>query len=192
VPSRPGEFHPEPLTEPDLTLSRHPARATARRLPPSIDIGFLPLPVDPRQMAMTRSLRSTGITPLHHYKETDSLRRSSIPTTRQRLRSVSFTAGRRSRWRTTTKQPAPSRRIGTVGTAQALRGLERSWLETRRIPFAPQHYDARADTDTGVEVYDVLIGQPYAARGHERADGRWLIGDSRFLSRPIRSAARQD
>jgi hypothetical protein len=23
-------------------------------------------------MAMTRSLRSTGITPLHHYKETDS------------------------------------------------------------------------------------------------------------------------
>src|SRR5260370_14701966 len=25
------------LTEPDLTLSRHPARATARRLPPSIE-----------------------------------------------------------------------------------------------------------------------------------------------------------
>jgi hypothetical protein len=25
-------FHPEPLTDPDLTLSRHPARATARRL----------------------------------------------------------------------------------------------------------------------------------------------------------------
>ena len=35
-PSRPGEFHPEPLTDPDLTLSRHPARATARRLPPSV------------------------------------------------------------------------------------------------------------------------------------------------------------
>ena len=34
VPSRPGEFHPEPLTDPDLTLSRHPARATERRLPP--------------------------------------------------------------------------------------------------------------------------------------------------------------
>jgi len=28
LPSRPGEFHPEPLTDPDLTLSRHPARAT--------------------------------------------------------------------------------------------------------------------------------------------------------------------
>jgi len=37
LPSRPGEFHPEPLKEPDLTLSRHPARAIARRLPPSIE-----------------------------------------------------------------------------------------------------------------------------------------------------------
>ena len=35
LPSRPGESHPEPLTDPDLTLSRHPARATERRLPPS-------------------------------------------------------------------------------------------------------------------------------------------------------------
>jgi hypothetical protein len=37
-----------------------------------MNIGFLPLPVDPSQMAMTRSLRSTGITPLQRYKETDS------------------------------------------------------------------------------------------------------------------------
>ena len=37
-PSRPGEFHPEPLTEPDLILSHHPARATAGRLPPSAEI----------------------------------------------------------------------------------------------------------------------------------------------------------
>src|SRR5262245_5663283 len=29
MPSRPGEFHPEPLTEPDLNLSIHPARAIA-------------------------------------------------------------------------------------------------------------------------------------------------------------------
>src|SRR6516225_5124287 len=36
-PSRPGEFHPEPLTDPDLTLSRHPARATERRLPPPVE-----------------------------------------------------------------------------------------------------------------------------------------------------------
>ena len=37
VPSRPGAFHPEPLTDPDMNLSIHPARATARRLPPSIE-----------------------------------------------------------------------------------------------------------------------------------------------------------
>jgi hypothetical protein len=28
LPSRPGESHPEPLTEPCLTVSRHTARAT--------------------------------------------------------------------------------------------------------------------------------------------------------------------
>jgi hypothetical protein len=33
-PSRPGEFRPEPLTEPDVNLSIHPARATPERLPP--------------------------------------------------------------------------------------------------------------------------------------------------------------
>ena len=27
-PSRPGDFYPEPLTEPDLNLSAYPARAT--------------------------------------------------------------------------------------------------------------------------------------------------------------------
>ena len=34
-PSRPGELHPGPLTDPDVNLSIHPARATLRRLPPS-------------------------------------------------------------------------------------------------------------------------------------------------------------
>jgi hypothetical protein len=29
MPSRPGEFHPEPLTDPDVNLSIHPARAIA-------------------------------------------------------------------------------------------------------------------------------------------------------------------
>src|SRR5207247_6760189 len=38
-----------------------------------LNIGFLPLPVDPSQMAMARSLRSTGITPA------SSLLRSSPP-----------------------------------------------------------------------------------------------------------------
>src|SRR5215831_16795198 len=37
MPSRPREFHPEPLTDPDVILSHHPARVTARRLPPSAE-----------------------------------------------------------------------------------------------------------------------------------------------------------
>src|SRR5215831_19738227 len=51
LPSRPGEFHPEPLTDPDMTLSRHPARAIARRLPPSAEHSGSSRydPVDPSQ-----------------------------------------------------------------------------------------------------------------------------------------------
>ena len=69
LPSRPGEFHPEPLTDPDLILSHHPARAIARRLPPSAEISGSSRfdPVGPNSTAMTRPLCSTGITPLHHY-----------------------------------------------------------------------------------------------------------------------------
>src|SRR5713226_9642056 len=69
MPSRPGEFHPEPLTDPDLTLSRHPARAIARRLPPSTEPSGSSRydPVGPSSTAMTHPLRSTGITPLQHY-----------------------------------------------------------------------------------------------------------------------------
>src|SRR6202021_3996136 len=64
MPSRPGELHPEPLTDPDLTLSRHPARATARRLPPSVENWrLLLLPVGSLPTAMTCLLRSTSITP---------------------------------------------------------------------------------------------------------------------------------
>jgi len=49
-PSRPGEFHPEPLTDPDGILSHHPARAIARRLPPSTERRAPPgEPVGPNQ-----------------------------------------------------------------------------------------------------------------------------------------------
>src|SRR5258705_12201408 len=69
VPSRPGVFHPEPLTEPDLILSHHPARAIARRLPPSAEISGSSRfdPVGPSSTAMTRPLCSAGITPLRRY-----------------------------------------------------------------------------------------------------------------------------
>src|SRR6202043_2966920 len=69
MPSRPGEFHPEPLTEPDLILSHHPARAIAGRVPPSAEISGSSRfdPVGPSSTAMTHPLCSTGITPLQRY-----------------------------------------------------------------------------------------------------------------------------
>src|SRR5258708_27587178 len=71
MPSRPGEFHPEPLTDPHLNLSIHPARVTARRLPPSAEPSGSSRydPVGPSSTAMTHPLRSTGITPLQRYYE---------------------------------------------------------------------------------------------------------------------------
>src|SRR5436190_10856602 len=56
-------FHPEPLTDPDLILSHHPARAIARRLPPSTERRAPPgEPSWPKSAAMTRPLRSSPIT----------------------------------------------------------------------------------------------------------------------------------
>src|SRR5258708_27748468 len=71
LPSRPGEFHPESLTEPDLRLSHHPARAIARRLPPSAESSGSSrfYPVGPCSTAMTCPLCSAGITPLRRYYE---------------------------------------------------------------------------------------------------------------------------
>ena len=62
------------VRRPDHLLQRstprlRPSRPGARRLPPPLNIGFLPLPVDPISKAMTHPLRSTGITPLQHYYE---------------------------------------------------------------------------------------------------------------------------
>ena len=45
-----------------------------------------------------------------------------------------------------------------------------------RLSPARQHHHARADPDAGIEVRDVLIGEPDASRGDECPDGRGLIG----------------
>src|ERR1700683_4153565 len=71
LPSRPEEFHPEPLTDPDVNLSIHPARVTAGKLPPSADVlgssqfdpvrpsqRRLPAPFAPR--AFPRFITTTG------------------------------------------------------------------------------------------------------------------------------------
>jgi hypothetical protein len=69
LPSRPGEFHPKPLTDPDVILSHHPARATARRLPPSAEHSGSSRfdPVGPGSTPMTCPLCSAGITPPQRY-----------------------------------------------------------------------------------------------------------------------------
>src|SRR5208282_3857684 len=68
TPSRPGEFHPEPLTDPDLTLSRHPARATETKAAAFRQkLELILSPVGSLSASVTCPLCSTGITPLHHY-----------------------------------------------------------------------------------------------------------------------------
>src|SRR5262249_58256183 len=50
LPSRPGEFHPEPLTDPYVSLSTYTARAIARRRPPSAERRAPPTqPIGPNQ-----------------------------------------------------------------------------------------------------------------------------------------------
>jgi hypothetical protein len=70
MPSRPGEFHPGPLTDPDLRLSRHPARATARRLPPSTEQRAPPgEPVGPNQRRWPTSFAPAPLQDLRRYYE---------------------------------------------------------------------------------------------------------------------------
>src|SRR5271170_1872203 len=78
LPSRPGEFRPEPLTDPDLILSHHPARATVRRLPPSIE-HWVPPAAGWTQHRLTR-FNVDGLLPsLHGHYPASSLVRSSPP-----------------------------------------------------------------------------------------------------------------
>ena len=69
-PSRPGELHPEPLTDPDRTIAHHPARAARERLSPFIQIGgFLPLPVDPTWIGPPTPFAPLRLQQLLHYCE---------------------------------------------------------------------------------------------------------------------------
>ena len=69
--SRPGEFHPEALTEPCVTVSRHTARAILKRAAAlRRNLRAPPVsswPCGPGGMACP--LRSTDIAPCHHYYE---------------------------------------------------------------------------------------------------------------------------
>jgi hypothetical protein len=84
LPSRPGEFRPEPLTDPCLTVSGHTARATRGRPAPSAEtIGFLLLPVDP-----CRSRLGDPPPSLHENYPVSSLLRSSPPLFGAELRAI--------------------------------------------------------------------------------------------------------
>src|SRR5205823_3982464 len=54
--------------------------------------------------------------------------------------------------------------------------LGTDWRSSARRRTARQHDHAGPDLDAGVEVRDVLVGQPDAARRYEGADGRGLVG----------------
>ena len=63
MPSRPGEFHPEPLTDPCMSLSTHTARATHEgcRLPPT-----------PSSSSRYRLAKQVGTSDLLHWDRTQA------------------------------------------------------------------------------------------------------------------------
>src|SRR6266480_6439287 len=80
-PSRPGESHPRPLTEPDVNLSIHPARATQGRLPPSAETkGSSGFP-------LTQSQRGDPTPSLQPHYEPSSLLRVGPPQCSASVRS---------------------------------------------------------------------------------------------------------
>src|SRR5215472_152005 len=63
LPGRPGEFRPEPPTDPDVNLSLHPARVTLKKAAAfHQDKEFLRLPVDSIRTWVTCPLRSFATT----------------------------------------------------------------------------------------------------------------------------------
>src|SRR5262245_35668408 len=79
MPSRPGEFHPEPLTDPYVSLSTYTARATARRLPPSVEQGAHPgKPVGPNQPRWPASFAPAPLQRLHLLRGSPPLSGASV------------------------------------------------------------------------------------------------------------------
>jgi hypothetical protein len=129
LPSRPGEFHPEPLTEPDLTLSRHPARATARRLPPSIETS------GSSRRRLTRANGDSPLPSLHeHYARFIATTKQSAPG--RRIGTFGLAVG-----------AACAFSLGIAG--QVLTFRTRAWSSfappTRRMPLGQSQDIPRAD-----------------------------------------------
>src|SRR6516164_9397674 len=94
---------PEPLVRDAFAVRE---RLGDPRLP--LIIGCLPLPVDPRQWRYPAPFAPRAL-PRFITTKKQTLRRSSIPTTRQWLMSVSFAVGRQKPVAITTEQSAPRR-----------------------------------------------------------------------------------
>src|SRR5215831_18057686 len=130
MPSRPREFHPEPLTDPDVILSHHPARAIARRPPPSAEIAGSSRfdPVGPRSTTMTHPFAPWA---LPHFVATT---RQSAPL--RRIGTFSLTVG-----------AACAFSLGIAG--QVLTFRKGAWssfaLPTRRMPLGQYQDIHRAD-----------------------------------------------
>ena len=115
------------------------------RLP--LNIGLLPLPVDPISTAMTCSLRSTGITPLHHYYEAVRPRaahRCFRPRGFGRL--CLFPCHRRPGSQVPCKSPNESHASSTPDTAWPIRRFppyfSRSWGEAPVLMSSESVFDA--------------------------------------------------
>src|SRR5215831_17669457 len=73
------EFHPEPLTDPYVSLSTYTARATARRLPPSVEQGAHPgKPVGPNQPRWPASFAPAPLQRLHLLRGSPPLSGASV------------------------------------------------------------------------------------------------------------------
>src|SRR3954452_23895387 len=121
-PSRPGEFHPEPLTEPCVNLSIYTARAIHKELPPSATtIRFLLLPVDqhdPDANGLSPSLH--GRYPLHRCRVGGGALARWPPSAAQSVRAVfphtAFTKTRSSGMQSkeSTESNSPARTLRTT------------------------------------------------------------------------------
>jgi hypothetical protein len=116
MPSRPGEFHPEPLIEPDVSLATHPARATQ----------FLSKPAGsscrqltkPSSTRVAHPLRSPSITLVpHYYGVVRPCRGASVLSASRVVRLGLFPSHRPGRFSSSVRKPRGESRPYTPDTA---------------------------------------------------------------------------
>ena len=150
----PGNFTPSLSQIPDVILSHHPARAIARRLPPSAEIAGSSRfdPVGPRSTAMTHPLRSMGITPLRRYYEAvrpSPAHRYFRPRGWSRLRLV---------WGFSCQGVSARRRTSFISSF--VRSESRSFVPTRASPMSSRAEAVKVGRRTNLAACSALA-RPY-------------------------------